>query len=29
ERDVEITLGGVTFVPGDIAYRDDDGIIVV
>lgn len=29
ERDVEITLGGVTFVPGDIAYSDDDGIIVV
>lgn len=28
ERDVEITLGGVTFVPGDIAYSDDDGIIV-
>lgn len=29
ERDVEISLGGVTFVPGDIAYSDDDGIVVV
>lgn len=29
ERDVEITLGGVTFVPGDIAYSDDDGIVIV
>ena len=29
ERDVEITLGGVTFVPGDTAYSDDDGIVVV
>lgn len=29
QRDVEITLGGVTFVPGDIAYSDDDGIVVV
>ncbi|OBG95311.1 ribonuclease [Mycobacterium sp. E3251] len=29
ERDVEVTLGGVTFVPGDIAYCDDDGIVVV
>lgn len=29
ERDVEITLGGVTFVPGEIAYSDDDGIVVV
>ena len=28
ERDVEVTLGGVTFVPGDIAYSDDDGIVV-
>jgi regulator of ribonuclease activity A len=29
ERDVEVTLGGVTFVPGEIAYGDDDGIVVV
>ncbi len=28
ERDVEVTLGGVTFVPGEIAYSDDDGIVV-
>jgi regulator of ribonuclease activity A len=29
QRDVEIALGGITFVPGQIAYSDDDGIIVV
>ncbi|OBF74300.1 ribonuclease [Mycobacterium sp. 852002-51613_SCH5001154] len=29
ERDVEVTLGGVRFVPGEIAYCDDDGIVVV
>jgi regulator of ribonuclease activity A len=29
ERDVTISLGDVTFVPGDIAYSDDDGIVVV
>ncbi|OBI20351.1 ribonuclease [Mycobacterium sp. E2327] len=29
ERDIEISLGGVTFAPGDIAYSDDDGIVVV
>ena len=29
ERDVEISLGGVAFVPGDTAYSDDDGIVVV
>jgi len=29
ERDVEISLGGVSFVPGAIAYSDDDGIVVV
>lgn len=29
ERDVDIAFGGVTFVPGDIAYSDDDGIVVV
>ena len=29
ERDVEISLGGVTFVPGKVVYSDDDGIVVV
>jgi regulator of ribonuclease activity A len=29
QRDIEIILGGVTFVPGDVAYSDDDGIVVV
>jgi len=29
ERDLEISLGGVTFVPGEIAHSDDDGIVVV
>ena len=29
ERDVEVTFGGVTFVPGDIAYCDEDGIVVI
>lgn len=29
ERDVEVTMGGVTFTPGEIAYSDDDGIVVV
>jgi regulator of ribonuclease activity A len=29
ERDVAVSFGGVTFVPGDIAYSDDDGIVVV
>ncbi|BBZ11460.1 ribonuclease E activity regulator RraA [Mycobacterium branderi] len=29
ERDVPVELGGVTFVPGDVAYSDDDGIVVV
>jgi regulator of ribonuclease activity A len=29
ERDVEISLGGVTFAPGQIAYSDDDGIVVI
>ncbi|MCV7217736.1 ribonuclease E activity regulator RraA [Mycobacterium crocinum] len=28
ERDVPVGFGGVTFVPGDIAYSDDDGIVV-
>ncbi|MDT7738606.1 MAG: regulator of ribonuclease [Mycobacterium sp.] len=29
ERDVTVSFGGVEFVPGDIAYSDDDGILVV
>jgi regulator of ribonuclease activity A len=29
ERDVAVRLGGATFMPGDIAYSDDDGIVVV
>ena len=29
ERDVEVTFGGVTFVPGEVAYCDEDGIVVV
>ena len=29
ERDVAVELGGVTFVPDDIAHSDEDGIVVV
>ena len=29
ERDVTVELGGVTFVPGDTAHSDDDGIVIV
>jgi regulator of ribonuclease activity A len=29
QRDVAIEFGGVVFTPGEIAYSDDDGIIVV
>lgn len=29
ERDVVISVGGVDFVPGDVAFSDDDGIVVV
>jgi regulator of ribonuclease activity A len=29
ERNVPVEFGGVTFTPGDIAYSDDDGIVVV
>jgi regulator of ribonuclease activity A len=29
ERDVEVEFGGICFVPGEIAYSDDDGIVVV
>src|SRR3984957_3074248 len=28
ERDVTLSFGGVEFVPGDIAYSDDDGIVI-
>jgi regulator of ribonuclease activity A len=29
QRDVIVEFGGVLFKPGDIAYSDDDGIVVV
>jgi regulator of ribonuclease activity A len=29
QRDVAVEFGGVVFVPGHIAYSDDDGIVVV
>ena len=29
DRDVAVTFGGVTFTPGEIAYCDEDGIVVV
>lgn len=29
DRDVAVTFGGVTFNPGEVAYSDDDGIVVV
>jgi regulator of ribonuclease activity A len=29
ERDIVINLGGVEFHPGDVAFSDDDGIVVV
>ncbi len=29
ERDIEVSFGGVTFVPGEVAYSDEDGIVVV
>lgn len=28
ERDVVVDFGGVSFAPGDIAFSDDDGIVV-
>lgn len=28
ERDVVVSLGGVDFGPGDLAFSDDDGIVV-
>lgn len=29
ERDVDVSFGGITFAPGDIAHSDDDGIVVI
>lgn len=29
ERDVVVEFGGIGFVPGEIVYSDDDGIVVV
>lgn len=29
ERDVVVSLGGVEFRPGEVAFSDDDGIVVV
>jgi regulator of ribonuclease activity A len=29
ERGIHVEFGGITFVPGEIAYSDDDGIVVV
>jgi regulator of ribonuclease activity A len=29
QRDVSVTFGGVTFLPGEVAHSDDDGIVVV
>jgi len=29
ERDAAVEFGGVTFTPGEVAYSDDDGIVVV
>jgi regulator of ribonuclease activity A len=28
QRDVEVEFGGITFVPGEIAHSDDDGIVL-
>ena len=29
ERDVVVAIGGVDFIPGDTAFSDDDGIVVI
>jgi len=29
ERDVVVGFGGVEFIPGDLAFSDDDGIVVM
>jgi regulator of ribonuclease activity A len=28
QRDIAVEFGGVVFVPGHVAYSDDDGIVV-
>jgi regulator of ribonuclease activity A len=28
ERDIAVSFGGISFVPGELAYSDDDGIVV-
>jgi regulator of ribonuclease activity A len=28
QRGIPVEFGGITFVPGEIAYSDDDGIVV-
>lgn len=28
ERDIEVEFGGIAFMPGEIAYSDEDGIVV-
>jgi regulator of ribonuclease activity A len=28
QRNIDVEFGGITFVPGEIAYSDDDGIVV-
>lgn len=28
EREIDVEFGGITFVPGEFAYSDDDGIVV-
>jgi regulator of ribonuclease activity A len=29
QRDIAVEFGGVVFVPGEVVYSDDDGIVVV
>ncbi len=29
QRDIPVGFGGVVFTPGDVAYSDDDGVVVV
>jgi regulator of ribonuclease activity A len=28
ERDVTVSFGGISFAPGELAYSDDDGVVV-
>ncbi len=28
ERDITVSFGGISFAPGELAYSDDDGIVV-